>query len=111
MGVNRIQGIRYNQDVDRLPPTAELHGNRYPWDDWIARPLPLVLRRGVDYSDHVKSSSMGVMLRLQIIKRGLYRTICVTDDAVTMGPKTDFRGAKRRATTRKTDAGRPAPAP
>ena len=70
----------------------ELCGRRYPWDEWLRRPF-LILRRGT-YFD-CEPSSMAVMLRMQVGIRNLLRTIRISGDTVTVGPKSDWRGRKR----------------
>lgn len=74
---------------------AEKFGHRYPWDRWLARP-EIVLERGQDFPAEVEPSSIMAMARVQLAKRGLLRTIKVQGSRVFIGPKTDFRGAKRR---------------
>lgn len=81
---------------------ARKFGHRYPWERWLAAPLPLVLRRGTDFPAEVMPSSLAVMLRLRVLERGLRRTIRVREDRVEMGPKTDFRGC--RAKTRQANS-------
>lgn len=64
------------------------HGNRYPWDEWFARSAvaPVRLVQGRDFSTKCLPSSLAVMLRTRMAGRGLYRTVIVRGDMVTIGP-------------------------
>ena len=69
---------------------------RYPWDEWFTRSgaVPIVLRRGRDFFDCLPSS-LAVMARVEMTERNILRTIRVTEGAVEIGPKSDWRGRKR----------------
>lgn len=73
-------------------PEPKLYGHRYPWDAWLAR-RAFALVRGTDFV--CEPTSMAVMLRVQVLNRGLERTIRVRGNVVEVGPKTDFRGRRR----------------
>lgn len=77
------------------------HNSHYPWDEWFARSATAELRlvRGKDFHQDCLPSSFGVMLRTRMSKRGLYRTVLVRGDVVTIGPKRAncWRGPLRKA--------------
>lgn len=84
---------------------SKLYGTRYPWDDWFARSerADVELVRGRDFHADCLPASFGVMLRTRMAARGLFRTILVRGDVVTVGPKHPefWRGPPRKARPRR----------
>jgi hypothetical protein len=85
--------------------TARRFGHRYPWADWLDG-RTVILTRGVHFT--IEPFSLAQLAMRMVRARGLRgkRTVRVEGASVRIGPK-----EPRRATTRKADAARPAPAP
>lgn len=86
----------------RRSPKAAKFGRRYPWTDWLYRPGRVVLRRGIDFD--CLPVSIGVMVRMEMAKRGLVKTVRLGMDTVTIEPKSDWRGRKRDAEAAKRNS-------
>lgn len=77
-----------------IPPKPG--GNRYPWDEWLIAPLPLILRVGVEIPEGVQPLSLANLFRIRLAGAGLERTIHVARDRIVVLPKCDRRGARKK---------------